>query len=87
MAIRSGNFNSGVNWIQTTLEDFHAGTGFQVDVKQTPGSIILSREGDNYITEGTADFAINMEVQLRLQLVLRPEAEEPDANVSAFIIP
>lgn len=53
MAIRSANVNSGVNWTQTTLEDFHAGTGFQVDVEQTPGSIALSREGDNYITEGT----------------------------------
>ena len=42
-----------MNWIQTTLEDFHAGTGFRVDVEQTPGSIALSREGDNYITEGT----------------------------------
>ena len=49
MAIRSGNFNSGVNWIQTTLEDFHAGTGFRVDVEQTPGSITLSREGDDYM--------------------------------------
>jgi hypothetical protein len=42
MAIRSGNSDSGVNWDQTTLEDFHAGTGFQVDVEQTPGNIILS---------------------------------------------
>jgi hypothetical protein len=61
MAIRSGNSNSGVNWIQATPEDFHASTSFHADLKQRAGSITLYREGDNYITEGTADFAINIE--------------------------
>jgi len=86
MAIRSGNLNSGVNWLQATLEDFHTGIGFHVDVKHRAGSITLYREGDNYITEGTADFAINIEVQLRSQLVLQSEAEQLDANANAFIM-
>jgi hypothetical protein len=75
-----------VNWIQTTLEDFHAGIGFHVDVKQRAGSITLYQEGDNYITEGTADFAINIEVQSRLQLIRYPSVEQRDANASASIM-